>query len=215
MFVQQSESQPLLFLLLLSVDSSGFFLDSLLHLRTRLFLLLSSSCGFLTLSTNASQSLQGRLRFRLRIRGRFRPNSLSFQSLLEILLLLSLELKLAPRLNRGNHSVLLLSRDFDLQLTIAIHRRLSLSITLKQRSHASAVQISIFKHGGHRLALLKDLHSTKTRTSTGCFGSSFTGGLWKGSSADSLASDESEGSSSYSSSESSSLFFLESASSYN
>ena len=55
----------------------------------------------------------------------------------------------------------------------------------------------------------------RNERSTGCFGSSLTGGLWNGSSADSFASDELEDSSSYSSSESSYLFFRLSASSYN
>ena len=149
-----------LLLLLLSINSSRFLLDSLLHLCTSLLFLLSSSCGFLTLSTDASQALQGGLRFRLRIR-EITKSEQSFLREFAGNTPPSVAASLARAyVHKIVQQLLLLSRDYHLQLAITIHRSFSLSITRLLGTHTLAIQISVFKLDGHGLALFKDLHST-------------------------------------------------------
>ena len=115
-----------LLLLLLSINSSRFLLDSLLHLCTSLPFLLSSSCGFLTLSTDASQALQGGLRFRLRIR-EITKSEQSFLREFAGNTPPSVAASLARAyIHKTAQQLLLLSRDFHLQLAITIHRSFSL-----------------------------------------------------------------------------------------
>lgn len=172
------ESAARLLLLLLSIDSSRFLPDSLLHLCTSLLFLLSSSCSFLTLSTDAGQAFQGGLRFRLRMNQKTQsPNSLSLESSLEILLFLSLHLKLAPKLTKR------ICNYFCFPEISTCNWPLLFTAAFLYPSHICWVLTPWRFRFPFSNAIVMGLLFSKTYTrsrnqrSTGCFGSSLTGGL--------------------------------------